>query len=205
VSIKQGAEMLRAIKANGCKRTLEIGFAYGFSTVWMMAANFADADASQVAIDPFEKSQWGGVGLAQVERLAPAAAFRWIESRSAPALIELLHAEESFDFVFIDGNHRFDDVLVDFTLADQLLPPGGLIALDDLWMPSVRTAASFIVSNSGYVPVEQPVANLGLFRKERWDDRDWDHFVPFRVHREDWRQPSLRHRVIGRVKAAIGR
>lgn len=48
-------------------------------------------------------------------------------------------AAEKFDLIFIDGSHRFDDVLVDFTLAAELCPIGGSIVFDDAFMKSIWT------------------------------------------------------------------
>jgi hypothetical protein len=56
-----------------------------------------------------------------------------------------------------------------------------MIAFDDMWMPSVRSAASFIVRNCHYQIVPQPVRNMLVLRKMADDDRDWRHFEPFKV------------------------
>lgn len=191
----QGAQMNRLMKSAGATRSLEVGFAYGFSTIWMMEALLDRPKGTHVAIDPFEQTAWGGVGLAQVARLGAAARLRWISALSVLALTDLIREEALFDFVYIDGNHRFDDVLVDFYLADQLTVPGGMVALDDMWMPSIRSVASFVQRNRCYEPVPQPEKNLTVFRKLRHDDRDWKHFQPFRVHagfEPDWRNRANR-------------
>ena len=47
---------------------------------------------------------------------------------------------KAFDFIFVDGAHRFDDVLVDFYLIrPSARKVGGLMVLDDIWMASIRT------------------------------------------------------------------
>ena len=75
-------------------------------------------------------------------------------------LCRCLSKAGKFDFIFIDGNHRFDDVLVDFYLSDQLISPGGLIVFDDMWMRSVRTTINFILTNRQYKIAQQPVENI---------------------------------------------
>lgn len=191
----QGAQMNRLMKSAGATRSLEVGFAYGFSTVWMMEALLHRPEGVHVAIDPFEQTVWGGVGLAQVARLGADARLRWIPALSVLALTDLIREGARFDFVYIDGNHRFDDVLVDFYLADQLTVPGGMVSLDDMWMPSIRSVASFVTRNRCYELVPQPEKNLTVFRKLRDDDRDWKHFQPFQVHaglEPDWRNRANR-------------
>ena len=84
----------------------------------------------------------------------------------------------------IDGNHRFDDVLVDFYLSDQLVSPGGLLIFDDMWMPSVRTVVNFILTNRQYKIVSQPIRNMMVLKKLADDDRDWCHFENFKVYNQ---------------------
>lgn len=181
IPVLEGAVLHRLVQMIGAKRTLEIGFAYGFSTVWLLAA--LPPGGRHVAIDPFELSHFAGVGLRQVEALALPEAFEWRQALSIHALSDAIRHGERYDLVFIDGNHRFDDVLVDFYLADQVLQVGGILALDDMWMPSVRTVVEFITTNRAYRPVQQPEGNLAVFQKYAEDQRDWRHHVPFAVHR----------------------
>ena len=173
-----GAELNRLVREAGAKRSLEVGLAYGFSTIWIMDA-LAEG-GSHTAIDPFQSSYWSGVGATQARRLA-SRNFQLIEDFSIHALSDLIRAGERFDFIFIDGNHRFDDVLVDFYLADQLLAEGGIMALDDSWMASIRTVANFVATNRAYEPVRQRSPGMAVFRKLRDDDRNWRHFRPFDV------------------------
>ncbi len=181
ISVRQGAMINNLMRAHSVKRSLEVGLAYGFSTVWMLDALRSQRNSLHIAIDPFQKGHWHGIGLVQVERLAFGRNFQWVEDYSIHALSDLIRRKATFDFIYIDGNHRFDDVIVDFYLADQVLRRGGLIALDDLWMESVRTAVNFIVSNRAYELVPQPVENMMILKKEYDDDRDWRHFRPFKV------------------------
>jgi len=54
---------------------------------------------------------------------------------SSIVLAELAaHEKECFDFIFIDGSHFADDVMVDAVLGWQLLREGGVMVFDDyLW------------------------------------------------------------------------
>jgi hypothetical protein len=67
---------------------------------------------------------------------------------------------ERFDFIFIDGRHHFDYVLLDFFYTDKLLKAGCCMMFDDLWMPSVRKACSFILSNRNYSVVLSPHSSI---------------------------------------------
>jgi len=118
-SIAQGAQINQIIRQSKATKSLEIGFAYGFSTVWILDALRPRLNSFHIAIDPFELTQWGGVGLHQIKRLNAEPVFEWIAEQSIHALSRLIKSGKRFDFIFIDGNHRFDDILVDFYLSDQ--------------------------------------------------------------------------------------
>ena len=182
ISIEQGAVLHELMRANSVKRSLEVGFASGFSTIWMLDALRSRNNSQHIAVDLREKTLWHGVGLTQVERLSFYKRFEWIENLSVHALSGLIQKDEEFDFVFIDGGHRFDEVIVDFYLADLLVRPGAIIALDDMWMPAVQTATNFILNNRAYELISQPADNMMVLRKQRYDDRDWDHFNNFEIH-----------------------
>jgi predicted O-methyltransferase YrrM len=181
ISLKQGAMINKLMHTHSTERSLEIGFAFGFSTIWMLDALRSQSNSLHIAIDPFEKIWWGGVGLYQVQRLGSETRFNWNNDLSIHALSDLIRETAKFDFIYIDGNHRFDDVIVDFYLSDQILKPGGLIVFDDIWMPSIQTAVSFVLNNRDYEPVPQSVDTMTVIKKKRNDDRDWSHFINFAV------------------------
>ncbi len=176
---RQGAAMHSLISAAGAKSSLEIGMAYGFSTMWILDALSRHPGASHVSIDPYQNKSWGGVGLEAARLLDCHAAFEWVEERSDFAVATFAKSNRRFDFIFIDGNHRFDDVICDFYLSDQVLAVQGIVVFDDLWMPSIQSAVRFIERNRSYDRIQTPEPNMAAFRKRSDDERGWQHFVPF--------------------------
>ena len=203
ISIEQGAMLNKLMRDHSVERSLEIGLAYGFSTVWMLDALCSLKEAEHIAIDPFQKKHWHGIGLAQAARLEFAGRFEWLPDYSIHALSDLIRKKQRFDFIYIDGNHRFDDVIVDFYLADQIMRPGGLIVLDDMEMNSVRIAANFIINNRAYELVEQSIRNIAVLKKKHDDDRNWKHFVSFEVH--DSSKASGLQMLKSSLRKAVGR
>jgi len=126
------------------RRSLEIGFASGESTLKIIKS--LPKDGLHIAIDPHERTTWKSEGL---KKVGDDKRFRFIESRSDKALPRL-RSEEGFDYIYIDGNHRFDDVLVDFYLSDRLLSERGIMHFDDTNIPSVRKVLKFILNNRKY-------------------------------------------------------
>ena len=195
ISREQGEFLYRLTVETKAERTLEVGMAYGFSTLFFLAAHRALGAGCHTAVDPFENTLWHGIGLTKVEHSGCGPSFRWLEQTSIRALPALRDAGEVFDLVYIDGDHRFDAVIMDFHLADPLCRIGGHIVLDDLWMPSIRCAARFIQQNLPYQRVEQPIQNILVLRKTAEDQRRWDHFEPFLEERErrwPWRRRGAR-------------
>jgi predicted O-methyltransferase YrrM len=162
--------------------TLEIGFAYGFSAVFFLAAIAGNKGGHHTAIDPFQRNDWHGIGLVNVGAVDGGSSFRFIEERSDRAVTDLARQNSSFDLIFIDGNHRFDDALVDFYLYAPLCRIEGLIILDDMWMNSIQTVASFIRSNRpDFAEVATDHPRVCAFKRISEDRREWEHFRPFKV------------------------
>ena len=180
VSIAQGMWLYSLCRRMRPRKTLEIGFAYGFSTAFFLAAISENGIGRHTAVDPFQVQAWHGIGLQNVNHLDMERRFRFVKMPSFPALAGFGAAGEQFEIIFIDGNHRFDDVLVDFTLASEVCPIGGHIILDDLRMPSVQKVVGFIRENrKDFAGVEVSADNTAAFRRVGRDQRKWDHFRDF--------------------------
>jgi len=166
------------------KATLEIGMAYGYSTLYFLAAIQKNGLGQHTAIDPFQHSAWDGIGLAHAlaHSAARSDAFRFIEDRSDLCAADLRRAGSRFDLIFIDGNHRYDDVLTDFYLYSPLCSIGGHIVFDDLWMSSVQTVTAFVIANrQDFVELPTKEKNIKVFKKLEEDSRPWNHFRSFAV------------------------
>lgn len=168
------------------RSTLEVGMAYGFSTLYFLAAATKNQKGCHTSIDPFQRSHWHGIGLTHANEHAPKwgedKAFCLIEDRSDRVATDLARADNRYDVIFIDGNHRFDDVLVDFYLYAHLCTIGGRIIFDDMWMSSVQTAVDFIRTNrSDFMELRSSFSNVAIFQKLGEDNRRWHEFQEFKV------------------------
>lgn len=179
ISREQGIWLYNLCRDAKPKATLEIGLAYGYSTVYFLAATRDNGGGYHTAVDSYQ-GHWHGIGLLQPRSLGMCDYFRFIEEKSVSALVHFADRGEMFEVIFIDGNHRFDDALADFTLSAELCPTGGCIVMDDMWMPSIRRAVAFIRSNrNDFEEIKTPVSNIAAFRRIRADERDWNHYVEF--------------------------
>lgn len=175
------AELHRAVKP---KLSIEVGLAYGCSTLFILDAMREGRYGRHIAIDPYQRDRWHGVGLQAIKDVGLAGRFprrfRWIEERSSFALAQLGRSGKRAQFAYIDGSHLFDDKLSDFCLSDQILDEGGVVILDDVWLPAVKRLAAYITTNmTWYEPVSLRAENLVGFRKVGRDQRPWDHYAEF--------------------------
>jgi predicted O-methyltransferase YrrM len=187
ISLSQGMWLYDLCVSVKPKATLEIGMAYGYSTLYFLAAIARNQFGHHTAVDPFQRTHWQGIGLAHAQALTKGSdsAFLLIEDRSDRAATDLTRSNSTFEVIFIDGNHRFDDVLVDFYLYAPLCAIGGHIIFDDMWMSSIQTVVAFVRANrTDFVEVRTGESNICVFRKVGDDAREWTDFRKFAVSRD---------------------
>lgn len=130
---------------NVCK-TLEVGCAFGLSSLHICAGLTQRESASHTIIDPFQSSNWDSVGVRTLRELG-VDFFDLVEQKSEIALPALLAKNEaSYDFVFVDGWHTFDHALMDCFYSTRLLKVGGYLVIDDVTFPSVRRVVDYLLS-----------------------------------------------------------
>ncbi|MEO0377456.1 MAG: class I SAM-dependent methyltransferase [Cyanobacteria bacterium P01_A01_bin.17] len=124
--------------------TLEVGCAYGLSSLHICSALKERPGASHIIVDPFQNTAWDGVGVKNLQK-SDIDFFHLIETRSEVALPSLLaEREEQLDLIFIDGCHTFDHALLDCFYATRLLKVGGYLIIDDVTFPSVERVVDFL-------------------------------------------------------------
>lgn len=189
----------------GAVHTIETGFCFGLSTLFLLEALLASRapDVHHVAMDPRQET-WDRAGLRTVKDAGAAHLLEFHPRGSELVLPAFVTDGRTFDFAFIDGDHRFEGAFVDLYYLTQLVRPGGVIVVDDVWMPAVRLAVSYFVHNFGLLvePValagapytgkpamgwrglrSSPGARMAVLRQPLVPPkRRWDHFIPF----ADW-------------------
>ena len=128
------------------RKTLEVGAAYGLSTLYICSSLQDREGGHHTIIDPDQTTAWCG---AAINGLLEAGLdfFELVESPSEYALPRMAEASPAnFDLVFIDGWHTFDHTLVDCFYALRLLRVGGVLAIDDANLRSVRRVIAFLAN-----------------------------------------------------------
>lgn len=175
-------------------RTLETGS--GHSTV-----AFAIAGTEHICITP---------AAGEAERIAAyctgigvdASRLRFVQRSSDLALPEPGLLPQRLDLVFIDGAHRFPLPCIDFHYTESRIPSGGVLALDDCALPSVRVLHDFLAGEPEWRKARQIGATAFFERvRETVIVSDWQGQAMNRAYRERARAGGIRRllrRLLGR-------
>jgi len=137
----EGAWLQRVVADIEPNVSLEIGCAYGVSSLYICESLAGLAHpATHIVIDPFQRTQWRGIGLTHLRDAGFSSFVDFREERSEIELPRLLAAGVTIDFAFVDGRHTFDQVMLEFYYLNRLLRIGGVIAFDDADRRSVNRA-----------------------------------------------------------------
>ncbi len=158
--------------AEGATRTIEVGLALGMSALFLCQA-VVRRGGRHVAIDPFQRESWNGAGLRTLREAGVEDLVEVVQEESQLALPRMVSEGRVFDFAFVDGDHRFEGVFLDLYFMTRLVKPGGLVVVDDMWMPAVRLAVRYVEKNLG-VMVEPDALPSGF----RWRRRPLSRGIP---------------------------
>ncbi|WP_291720535.1 class I SAM-dependent methyltransferase [Bernardetia sp.] len=153
ISYQEGDLIQKYIRHIKAERSLEVGLAYGTSSLYICDALEKTERTAHYVIDPYQNNEgvvWESIGIMNLKKAGFMDFTRFFEEPSHLAITQLEREKVEVDFVFIDGEHTFDHVLVDFFLSDKILRDGGIIVFDDTDWPSIRRACSFIIRNRDY-------------------------------------------------------
>lgn len=137
-------------------RTLEIGFAFGASTLVFANAHrcLGHVGPHHVAIDPFQVGPFDSVGLRNVAAAGLAESLDFRPSLSSIELPRMLDKGESFGLIYIDGSHEFDEVFLDAYYCSRLLVPGGVMLFDDSPHPPIARVIEITRKNRKLAEVD---------------------------------------------------
>lgn len=130
VTREQASSLERICRVERPTASIEVGLAYGASALAILEGKNHD-EGRHYAIDPFQSSQWGLIGVRNVGRAGFEDRFVLVEEPSDVALPRLVGKGVRVDFAFIDGDHSLEAALLDWHYIDQLLVEGGIVVFHD--------------------------------------------------------------------------
>jgi predicted O-methyltransferase YrrM len=138
VSREDSDAMRRFVRASKPALAVEIGMAYGVSTLSILDGIAENGTGKLISIDPYINWPTGRrVALHQIARAGLSNAHEHLDEPSYVGLPRILDRGLKADFIYIVGNHDYDYAFTDFFLSDKLISPGGVIAFNDCGWRSV--------------------------------------------------------------------
>ena len=156
------AFITRVIREVRPESSLEVGMAYGISTL-VMCAEFErlGLPTRHVVIDPFQSTDWHGIGLRNIRVAGYERFVEFHEERSEYILPRFAQEGRRLDLALIDGWHSFDHALVEFFYISRMLRVGGMVLFDDANWPSISKLLRFLVTLPGYEVFAAKERSLG--------------------------------------------
>lgn len=186
ISPGEGEALTRWVLREQATRTIEIGLAYGVSTLYICEGliRSGDPDARHVALDPFQAGRFANCGLQVLKEAGVDSLVEYHDEISQITLPTFLKEGREFHLAFVDGNHRFDSVFLDLFYLGRLLRRGGIVVLDDYNIPGIRRAVSFFLTNLDWLVEEESPRedehHWVVIRTASTDDnRHFRYFVDF--------------------------
>lgn len=168
-----GRLLQRAIQVVRPRVGIEVGLAFGISTLHILEALHDCGGEKLIGMDPAQHDRyWRGGGLQNIRNAGYEHLYEFHEDTSQQVLPRLVSEGQRIEFAFIDGWHTFDHTLIDFFYIDQMLEVGGVVVFDDVGYPAIRRVCDFVITN-----------------------RDYEIFDCVRLEHNDSFRPRLKHRL----------
>jgi predicted O-methyltransferase YrrM len=186
----EGQALRSWIERERATNTIEIGLAYGFATLHIVDALLANSSgartARHTAIDPFQTSSFAALGRQHLAEAGVADLVEVHEEESQLVLPRMVAEGRSFEFAFVDGNHRFDRAFLDLVYLGRLLRPGGVAFVDDVQLRAIARAIEFLTKNRAWKVEEwspaDPEHQWAVLRTPMEpDDRGFADFTDFSI------------------------
>lgn len=173
---RQGMTLFSFAYTKMCEgRVVEIGSFKGKSTAWIATAlKLAGVEDKVVAIDPhintgdpevvpdYAEPTSYDIFLNNLSQLNLLPFVDPIRSTSESAA---KNWDQQIRFLFIDGSHRYEDVLLDMSLWIPWVSVGGFICMHDSTYSGVSNAMKEYMENNDCLKIKLDIGNLAVLRK----------------------------------------
>ena len=126
--VPQETEFLKDISKQK-KKILEIGFNGGHSSETFLESNeYSNVDSIDIGFHHYVK-----FGKYFLKNKFPKR-FELFIGKSSYVLPKLIEQKKTYDLIFIDGSHLYEDVVIDLELSKKLSNKDTLLILDDVYL-----------------------------------------------------------------------
>ena len=130
--------------------TLEIGLAYGISTLAILdALSKLHQPFRHNVIDPYQ-SAWSNIGLSYIKKSGHSDKVTFWPKFSDEVLPKLYYENYKIQLAYIDSTKVFDVLLVDVYFITKILELNGILILDDCGFPGIRLLVRFLSQHPSY-------------------------------------------------------
>lgn len=128
------------------KATLEIGLAYGISSLFILEIlkELENENGSHIILDPYPDVYWNNIGLLNISKAGYENLVDFRKLFSDEGIIQLINEKKRIQFAYTDSTKVFDILLVDFYLINKILDIGGVIVFDDCCFPGIKKLVRLI-------------------------------------------------------------
>jgi predicted O-methyltransferase YrrM len=151
------------------KTTLEVGLAYGISTLFICEAVAKQDGNCHYVIDP-QQEAWNNIGIKNLKDAGYEGLVDFRQDYSYNVLPELYRSGVKLDFAYVDTTKIFDIVLIDAYYIFSMLKIGGVVIFDDCSFPSLRKLARLLATHPSL-----RVYKSFLLERETWKVRMLSH------------------------------
>jgi predicted O-methyltransferase YrrM len=125
------------------EKSLEVGFAFGISTLFILekCREYNRKEKCHIVIEPFD---WGNAAIYNIRK---EGLEKYIDIRndlSDKVLPSMYLNNERIQFAYVDTTKVFDTVLQDFYFIDKILDTGGVVIFDDASTGGINMVIRFI-------------------------------------------------------------
>lgn len=189
------------IKLRKPRTVLEVGMAFGVSSLAILTALDEVGAGSLISVDPNQLAgEWKGAGVENIRRCGFIQRHTLVDQPDYLALPKLLESGLEIDAAYIDGWHTFEYALLDFFFIDKMLVKGGVVGFNDAGWRSVHKVIKFLLRHRKYVEIDvglptvyrarnpafavarrvlnMPTQDRYFEKRQRWEPRS-NYFVDF--------------------------
>ncbi len=151
-SLEQGYFLQEMFDLAKPKQSLEVGFAYGISSLFILEKHkeLQSKHGAHIVIEP--DNNWGGAAEFNIEKEGLSQYIEIQRDFSDKVLANLFVKNIRIQYAYIDTTKLFDVIMQDFYMINKMMDVGGIVILDDCggnW-PGVQRAVRFINSLPHY-------------------------------------------------------
>lgn len=140
-------ELIKEVRPDA---SLEVGLAYGISTIAILEAlDSSGKPFRHSVIDPFQ-AEWKDIGLLNIERAGFKDRVTFYRKFSDQILPELYAHQQKIQFAYLDTTKVFDVLMTDVYFITKILEPGGILVLDDCGFPGIRMLVRYLSQHPSY-------------------------------------------------------